>query len=87
MMQFIESLRIIGIALCVFTTVVWGGVAMMLWLATGANGWALWAIPLAPLTIVAFILLWPFMMKANRGFSASVKKQIDKDLQLFDEIL
>jgi hypothetical protein len=82
-----ETLRIILIAMCVFTAMVWGGVAVMLRLTAGAEGWALWTIPLLPMLTAVLVVGWPYVVSANQGFSASVKKQIDKDLQLFDEIL
>lgn len=81
------SIRLICAVLCTFVALVWGGVALMLWVATDAEGWALWAIPLLPIAIAGIVYFWPLAADANSTLTASVKKQIEKDLQLFDEIL
>ena len=87
MAQRQAAIRMIVAAVCVAMTLVLGGVALMLWVSTGAVHWLLWAVPLAPLGIAALAIGWPLAMVAQVGFAASVKKQIDEDLQLFKEIL
>lgn len=81
------SIRLICAVLCAFVALVWGGVAMMMWAALDAEGWALWVIPSLPLVVAGLVFAWPMAADANSTLAASVKKQIEKDLQLFDEIL
>lgn len=78
--------KVLAVAVLAITALVFGGVALMLWAVTGVAHPLLWMVPLSPLLAIVVILLWP-LAKADRwGVAASVRKQVDADMQLFRDI-
>lgn len=79
-------LKIAAIAALVTMALLFGGVALMLWAVTGVGHPLLWAVPLSPMLALVMVLLWPLAKTDRWGVAASVKRQVDEDLQLFRDL-
>ena len=79
-------LKILAVAVLATMTLLFGGVALMLWAVTGVAHPLLWMVPVSPSLAIVVIVLWP-LAKADRwGVAASVREQVDADLQLFRDL-
>lgn len=73
-------------AMCAVMALLLAGVALMLWSVTDVSHWLLWAVPLTPLVCAVATLLWPYARSSRLDVTASVRQQVDRDLQLFREL-
>ena len=82
--QFSRRLRLYALlAVCAFLSVLFAGMALMLYAVTSTHHWLLWLVPAVPLlgVIIAGIAL--SARTAAPALFPRARAQFDKDLQLF----